>query len=88
MQTLQPAYRPNQHQDAAGEGGDGEMPAPEMASPLPLRKNGEKRRLKSPLISRGTEKRGKVVAQTPPSASVSSAPSTGGTDKTSTTWMW
>lgn len=59
------------------------MPAPETASPLPPQKNGEKLQLKSPFMSKGTEKRGKVVAQPPPSASVSSAPSTGGTNPAS-----
>jgi len=53
---------------------------PEKASPLSLKKNGENPWLKSPFFSRGAEKRGKVVAQPPPSASVSSAPSTGGTN--------
>lgn len=59
------------------------MPAPEAAFPLPLQQNGEKPQLKPPFISKGTGKRGKAVAQPPPSASVSSVPSTGRTDPAS-----
>lgn len=75
---------PNQPQDAAGEGRKKETPAPQTAHP----KKGEKPELKSPFVSRGTEKKGKVEAQPPPSASVISQRIQYGRAKPCAAWRW